>query len=116
MSTTPQTTTAAPTATPTKVQITDKALEQIRAIQERENLSAHVLRVSVVGGGCSGMSYRMGFVESANPTDHVVEKDGVRVVVDPKSLLYLQGTVVDFSDGLEKSGFTFTNPNAKRTC
>jgi iron-sulfur cluster assembly protein len=113
MSTMPETTT---TTTTEKVSLTEKAVEQIRSIQERENLGAHVLRVSVVGGGCSGMSYRMGFVESANPTDHVIERDGVKVVVDPKSLLYLTGTTIDFQDGLQGKGFTFGNPNAKRTC
>ena len=106
----------APTESGSKIDITDKALEQIRAIQERENLATHVLRVSVVGGGCSGMSYRMGFVETANPTDHVIERDGVKVVVDPKSLLYLTGTTIDFQDDLNGKGFTFNNPNAKRTC
>ena len=104
------------TAAPTQVDVTAKALEQIKSIQERESLGTQVLRVSVVGGGCSGMSYRMGFVEEASPTDHVIEREGVRVVVDPKSLLYLQGTVIDFADGLTGKGFTFTNPNAKRSC
>ena len=108
--------TATPTAPAEKLALTDKAVEQIKAIQQQENLTAHVLRISVVGGGCSGMSYRMGFVESANPGDHVVERDGVKVVVDPKSMLYLAGTTVDFSDGLQGKGFTFGNPNAKRTC
>lgn len=105
------------TATETeRVGLTQSAVEQIKSIQERESLGAHVLRVSVVGGGCSGMSYRMGFVEQANPTDHILEKDGVKVVVDPKSLLYLTGTTIDFQDGLQGKGFTFNNPNAKRTC
>jgi len=96
--------------------LTDQAVEQVRAIQERENLVDHVLRVSVVGGGCSGLSYRMGFVESPGPSDRLLEKGGVRVAVDPKSFLYLKGTVIDFQDGLSGKGFTFSNPNAKRTC
>ena len=104
------------TSTETQVDITAKAIEQIRSIQERESLGSHVLRVSVVGGGCSGMSYRMGFVEAPNPNDLVIEREGVKLAVDPKSMLYLQGTVIDFSDGLTGKGFTFNNPNAKRTC
>ena len=99
-----------------EVQITDAALAQVRSIQERENLAGHVLRVSVVGGGCSGMSYRMGFVETASPNDAIIDRDGVKLAVDPKSLLYLQGTVIDFADGLSGKGFTFNNPNAKRSC
>lgn len=118
MSTTPQITDPATgsAAATEKVGLTDAAVAQIKSIQERENLGSHVLRVSVVGGGCSGMSYRMGFVESPNPTDHILEKEGVRVAVDPKSLLYLTGTTIDFQDGLQGKGFTFNNPNAKRTC
>lgn len=99
-----------------EIQITDAALAQVRSIQERENLAGHVLRISVVGGGCSGMSYRMGFVEAANPTDTMIEREGVKLAVDPKSLLYLQGMTVDFADGLAGKGFTFNNPNAKRSC
>ena len=104
------------TEAPSGVSVTEKALEQIRSIRERESLGSHVLRVSVVGGGCSGMSYRMGFVENANPNDHLIEEGGVRVAIDPKSLLYLQGTVIDFQDDLNGKGFTFINPNAKKSC
>jgi iron-sulfur cluster assembly protein len=113
MSSTAKTDTAAFTA---EIQITDAALAQVRSIQERESLAGHVLRVSVVGGGCSGMSYRMGFVEAANPTDTIIEREGVQLAIDPKSMLYLQGTVIDFADGLTGKGFTFINPNAKKSC
>ena len=117
---TPETATETETAktTDTRVQLTEKAVEQIRLIQEKEKdkLEGHVLRVSVVGGGCSGMSYRMGFVEAPTGSDQVIERDGVRLAIDPKSLLYLKGTTIDFTDGLEGKGFTFNNPNAKRTC
>ena len=98
------------------IDVTEKAVEQIREIRDREGLGEHLLRISVVGGGCSGLSYKMGFVESANDHDLRFEKSGVRLVVDPKSALYLEGTVVDFTDGLNGKGFTFTNPNAVRTC
>jgi len=96
--------------------LTDKAVTQISKITGQEGLEGHLLRISIVGGGCSGMQYKMGFVESVNEHDQVVEKSGVRVVVDPKSGLYLAGTVIDFTDGLNGKGFTFSNPNAKRTC
>jgi iron-sulfur cluster assembly protein len=96
--------------------LTDKAVAEISKICEAENLGKHLLRISVVGGGCSGMQYKMGFVETVNEHDQVVEKGGVRVVVDPKSGLYLAGTVVDFTDGLNGKGFTFNNPKATRTC
>lgn len=100
----------------TGIEISERAAEQIAAIRDREGLASHVLRVSVVGGGCSGMSYRMGFVEAAGEHDRVFEKAGVKVAVDPKSFLYLQGTLIDFQDGLQGKGFTFGNPNAKRSC
>jgi iron-sulfur cluster assembly protein len=98
------------------IDITDTAVAQIRSIQERENLASHVLRISVVGGGCSGMTYRMGFIEAPGAQDQVIEKGGVRVCVDPRSAMYLSGTVIDFQDGLNGKGFTFQNPQAKRSC
>jgi len=113
---TPPTETETARTNDTRVQLTEKAVEQIRLIQEKEKLQGHVLRVSVVGGGCSGMSYRMGFVEAPNASDVLVERDGVKLAVDPKSMLYLKGTVIDFTEGLQGKGFTFGNPNAKRTC
>ena len=118
MSTTHETvdTMAKEQAAPAGIEITEQAAAQIAAIRDRENLASHVLRVSVVGGGCSGMSYRMGFVEQPGEHDRVFEKAGVKIAVDPKSYLYLQGTVIDFQDGLQGKGFTFGNPNAKKSC
>jgi iron-sulfur cluster assembly protein len=105
-------------ATEMAITVSEKALNEIRRIQSRDpgNTNA-ALRVRVVGGGCSGMSYKMDF-ESTPPSadDHVVERDGVRVVVDKKSMLFLNGTELDFSDGLNGKGFEFHNPQAKRTC
>jgi len=98
------------------ISLTDKAVAEIAKITQAEGLAEHLLRISVVGGGCSGMQYKMGFVETINEHDQVVEKDGVRVVVDPKSGLYLAGTVVDFTSGLNGKGFTFNNPKATGTC
>lgn len=100
------------------IQITEKAVTEIKRIQLKDALAATaMLRVMVVGGGCSGMSYKLGF-EDQDPavTDKVFEKEGVKIVIDPKSFLYLAGTELDFSDGLNGTGFVFNNPNAKRTC
>lgn len=99
------------------ITISDKAVNEIKRLKERDNAPNSYIRVMVVGGGCSGMSYKLGF-ETAEPAanDKVFEKDGVKVLVDSKSLLYLSGTELDFSDGLTGTGFTFANPNAKRTC
>src|SRR3954468_19810143 len=100
------------------IQITEKAVSEIKRLQEKdESAQGSVLRVMVVGGGCSGMSYKLGFEnQPVTATDKVFEKDGVRIAVDPKSFLYLTGTELDFTDGLNGTGFTFKNPNAKRTC
>jgi iron-sulfur cluster assembly protein len=85
-------------------------------VQEREGKANFFLRVSVVGGGCSGFSYKMSFEDNQNEGDKVFEHFGVKVLIDPKSLLFLDKTQLDFSDGLNGQGFTFTNPNAKSTC
>jgi iron-sulfur cluster assembly protein len=100
------------------IQITDKAVKEIKRIQAAEEPTAEAkLRVMVAGGGCSGMSYKLGFdKEPAAANDKIFEKDGVKVVIDPKSYLYLSGTELDFTDGLNGTGFVFNNPNAKRTC
>lgn len=74
------------------------------------------LRVSVVGGGCSGLSYKMDFDNELKPVDQVFEHNGIRVVTDLKSFLYLVNTILEFSDGLNGKGFFFNNPNASRTC
>jgi iron-sulfur cluster assembly protein len=76
----------------------------------------YFLRVSVVGGGCSGLSYKMDFDNQQKPTDQVFENKGIKVVTDLKSFLYLVNTILDFSDGLNGKGFYFSNPNASRTC
>ena len=74
------------------------------------------LRVGVKGGGCSGLSYSLGFDKEARETDKIVTKDGVRIFVDPKSLFYLSGTQLDYTDGLNGKGFVFNNPNATKSC
>jgi iron-sulfur cluster assembly protein len=76
----------------------------------------YFLRVSVVGGGCSGLSYKMDFDNQQKPADQVFEDNGMKVVTDLKSFLYLVNTTLDFSDGLNGKGFFFNNPNASRSC
>lgn len=100
------------------IKVTEKALKEIRRIQTSDPATNDGnLRVQVVGGGCSGMSYKLGFdKEPAGSNDKVFEQDGVKVIIDAKSYLFLAGTELDFSDGLNGTGFTFNNPNAKRTC
>jgi iron-sulfur cluster assembly protein len=98
------------------IQVTDRAAEQIKKIIEKEGLPDHGLRVAVVGGGCSGMSYKLKFEKDPSEGDKVYEDKGVRLIVDSKSTLFLNGTTLDFSDGLSGTGFTFSNPNAKSTC
>src|SRR4051794_40439778 len=100
------------------IQVTDKAVSEIRRIKTTDASAADAnLRVQVTGGGCSGMSYKLGF-DNVPPTasDEVFEKDGIKLIIDAKSYLYLAGTELDFTDGLNGTGFVFKNPNAKRTC
>jgi iron-sulfur cluster assembly protein len=98
------------------VSITEKAAAQIKIVQEREGKVGHALRVSVMGGGCSGLSYKLSFDEKPSEKDRLLELFGVQVVVDPKSALFLKGTVLEFTDGLNGQGFVFQNPNAKQSC
>lgn len=100
------------------INVTEKAIGEIKRIQSSDpSANGANLRVMVVGGGCSGMSYKLGFDnQPLEATDKVFEKDGVKIVVDAKSYLFLSGTELDFTDGLNGTGFVFKNPNAKRTC
>lgn len=100
----------------TLVQVTDKAVDQIKNIfsseQKGENFG---LRLSVVGGGCSGLTYKMDFDE-AKEKDNILDFNGVKVLVDLKSSIYLKGITLDYKDGLNGKGFVFINPNATNTC
>ena len=99
------------------ISVTDKAKVRITALRQEEGRPMeHNIRVSVKGGGCSGLMYDLGFDDKVNPNDQVFEDKGVKILVDKKSLLYLLGTTLDFSDGLNGKGFQFVNPNASRTC
>ena len=99
------------------IAISDRALKEVRRIIDEQNLPEQtVLRVGVKGGGCSGFSYSLGFDDTVHDTDQISETEGVRVVCDPKSFLYLNGTEVDFEESLMGRGFKFGNPNASKTC
>jgi iron-sulfur cluster assembly protein len=99
------------------INITDKAKDRISALRVEEGYTEnHNLRVSVKGGGCSGLMYDLHFDDHTKDSDEVFEDKGVKVLVDKKSMLYLLGTTLDFSDGLNGKGFHFVNPNATRTC
>ena len=98
--------------------VADSAKDRILEILGGENksLSEYFVRVSVTSGGCSGLSYKLNFDNEQKPMDQVFEDNGVKVVTDLKSFLYLVNTTLDFSDGLNGKGFYFSNPNASRTC
>jgi iron-sulfur cluster assembly protein len=99
------------------IRVTDKAKEKISELLKQEGRTEqHNVRVSVKGGGCSGLMYDLDFDDKINTADQVFEDKGVKILVDKKSLLYLLGTTLDFSDGLNGKGFQFINPNASRTC
>jgi iron-sulfur cluster assembly protein len=99
------------------VQVSDKAKERLINLKKEEgHPDSHNLRVSVKGGGCSGLMYDLGFDGIISPDDKVFEDKGIKILVDKRSLLYLLGTTLDFSDGLNGKGFQFVNPNASRTC
>jgi len=99
------------------IHVSEKAKTRLGELMTEQGKDAsYFLRVSVVGGGCSGLSYKMDFDNVSKPTDQVFEHNGIKVVTDMKSLLYLVNTTLEFSDGLNGKGFFFNNPNASRTC
>ncbi len=97
------------------IDITPKAISKIRETFAKEGVSGG-LRLGVLGGGCSGLSYQFKFDVKPRPTDKVFDYEGVQVFVDPKSILYLDGLVLDWKDSLMQSGFAFENPHAKKSC
>jgi len=102
------------------IMVTEKAANEVKRAMTEANLpEGSVLRIGVAGGGCSGFQYKLGFdaVDNVNAEkDHVSQQHGIQVAVDKKSDLYLDGTTIDYYDGLEKRGFTFENPNVTRSC
>ncbi len=97
------------------VSITDSAANKIKRVVAAENRDDQGLRVKVVGGGCSGLQYKLDF-DNPRPGDRIFDKDGAKVIVDLKSLLYVNGTELDHKESLMESGFILQNPNVKRTC
>ena len=100
------------------VTITEKAAAEMqRVITEQKLPEETMLRVGVRGGGCSGFDYQLGFDNKTDSeNDFITEQHGIMVAIDKKSAMFLDGTTVDFHDGIEKRGFTFDNPNATKTC
>ena len=99
------------------VSVSELAAEKIKYFAAKEGLTGEVgVRVAVKGGGCSGLTYDLQITDEERETDKVVEQHGVKVMVDKKSYIYLVGTELEFSDGLNGKGFVFVNPNAKKTC
>lgn len=98
------------------VQLTETAITKVKEIIDTQEPKPAGLRISVVGGGCSGFSYSMAFENAANMLDKTFTYEGLRLFVDQASLLYLDGVEVDYVESLEGSGFKFNNPNVKSTC
>jgi iron-sulfur cluster assembly protein len=98
------------------VTLTEAALKEVKRLMNVQGLSEGGLRLGVKGGGCSGLSYTINFDEKIGPYDTVYEVDGVKVIVDAKSALYLHGTQLDFQKDLMSGSFKFINPNAQKTC
>lgn len=98
------------------IKVTEAAKEQAIRLMEQDKMPDAFIRVGVKGGGCSGLMYDLKFDTEMGQDDKVFEDNGIKVVVDKKSFLYLVGTELDFSGGLNGKGFVFKNPNADRTC
>ena len=108
-----------PTNTETQtpvIALTDAALKEVKRLINVQGIEEGGLRLGVKGGGCSGLSYTINFDEKIGPYDQVYEFDGVKVIVDAKSAIYLQGTTLDYHKDLMSGSFKFVNPNANKTC
>jgi iron-sulfur cluster assembly protein len=100
-----------------EITITEKAFQEIQTIKSKNNIpETHGLRIGVKGGGCSGFTYVLGFDAESKANDKIFQIQDIKVYIDPKSLFFLSGTELDFSDGLNGKGFVFNNPNAQKTC
>ncbi|MFM2385474.1 MAG: hypothetical protein RL660_231 [Bacteroidota bacterium] len=105
------------TAVENSIYISDKAKAKVEELMQEAGLDdTYFVRVGVVGGGCSGLSYKLDFDNETAPMDQTFEDKGIKIVCDLKSFLYLVNTELDFSDGLNGKGFNFINPNASRSC
>ncbi len=100
-----------------EIKITEKATKEIMQIMKENNVPLdYGLRVGVKGGGCSGLTYTLGFDAEQKEADTLIQTNNIKLYVDGKSLFYLSGTELDFTDGLDGKGFVFNNPNASKTC
>ena len=107
---------ASPRPRPQVMRLTDAAADRIKTVMAKAERPILAVRVGVKNGGCAGMSYTMEYAERANPTDEVVEDKGVRLLIDPKAVLFLLGTEMDFKVDKLSSGFVFNNPNQTSAC
>ncbi|MCM8811568.1 MAG: iron-sulfur cluster assembly accessory protein [Candidatus Omnitrophica bacterium] len=98
------------------ITLTEKAIKKVQTLQESEGKTGYALRIRVVGGGCSGYSYAMDFDQNPSSEDAVFDNNGIKVVVDPKSLPMVDNCRVDWVDAMTGAGFTIENPNAKGSC
>ncbi|MGB8480133.1 MAG: iron-sulfur cluster assembly accessory protein [Acidobacteriaceae bacterium] len=108
----------APNSPQKGIHVTDRAIKRIRVAMAKENIAPHQggLRLGVQGGGCSGLSYSIRFDTQPRERDRVYDYDGVRVFVDPKSFIYLNGMTLDYEETLMRQGFNFINPNSTKSC
>jgi len=98
------------------INLTDAAVNTVKSLLEQKEVPNHGLRVFVSGGGCSGMQYGMALEAEPRPYDHVIERDGVKVFVDPTSMMYLSNATIDYEDSIMGGGFKIENPNAASSC
>lgn len=98
------------------VSVTDAAAEKIKSMLASQGHPEYGLRMGVMGGGCSGFQYRLAFETAAGDMDQIIESNGIKIFIDPKSCLYLSGVKLDYIDGLMGAGFKIDNPNARSTC
>jgi iron-sulfur cluster assembly protein len=101
---------------PVDLKLTDSAVRQVKHLLSRDQREGHGLRVSIADGGCSGFSYKLDFEKEEKSGDIVLRFDDLNVFIDPQSVSYLNGTIIDFTSGLYGGGFKFSNPNATGTC
>ena len=113
---TTQTTESSPTTQSALVKLTEAAVVEVSRLMDVQDLTEGGLRLGVKGGGCSGLSYTINFDDKIGEFDTVCEQDGVKVIVDAKSALYLEGMQLDYQKDLVSGGFKFINPNASKTC
>jgi len=98
------------------ITISDSAKQRLLYLLDKDNITKSFVRVGVESGGCSGLSYKLDFDNKKRQDDEMIENNGIKLLVNKKSFLYLIGTTLEFSDGLNGKGFVFNNPNANRTC